>query len=419
VNAYNDLADVDLQSGPQIRGQAFLDDMDQIRDTDPVHWSPQSHCWILTQHQDVSDLFMGRLPLRHSGRIEAFSFAAVSEADRVDRIPNLSKYVPQWIINLDGERHQRVRSLLVHAFSRRIVERVREFARERSNALLDQAVQKPSVEFNEEIARSLTGHVLFKLIGLPDSKFPALKDWATALVEGLGSGSPSIERLERAEWSVREMNSAVRTELKKRKIRPQDDLMTSLLQATENGEQLTVDELLAQMQVIIVAGHDTTANTMTLGLEALQRHPAAWRQLYEHPDRIQQYIAELQRYTAMSGGQALLASEDFELHGKQIKRGQVVVGAIMAADRDPLRFADATRLDFTRNNKDSLVFAPGPHFCLGHMLAKMQLAEFFLALVKRVECVELLDDKLNFMPVFTFRGLYSLNVRFSARRVKE
>src|ERR1700676_5512364 len=103
------------------------------------------------------------------------------------------------------------------------------------------------------------------------------------------------------------MNSAVRTELEKRKISPQDDLITSLLQATENGEQLTVDELLAQMQVIIVAGHDTTANTMTLGLEALRRHPTAWRQLYEHPDRIQQYIAELQRYTAMSGGQALLA----------------------------------------------------------------------------------------------------------------
>jgi pimeloyl-[acyl-carrier protein] synthase len=415
MSAMLDTADVDLQFGMQTRGNEILGDFDRLRREDPVHWSEQSRCWVLTRHQDVSALFMARLPVRHGGRIETFAFAALSERERAERVPNLSKYVPQWIINLDGEAHQRIRSLLVHAFGRPVVGRVREYARERVESLLSQCVQRHSFEFNEEFARVVTGYVLFRLIGMPESLFPSLKDWATAIVEGLGSTTPSFEKLEKSEWAVRQMNEAVLIELEKRRVAPQEELLTSLLQATVDGARLTVDELLAQMQIIIVAGHDTTANTMTLGVEALSRNPDALHYMSDHPEEITTCVSELQRYVAMSTGQALLATDDFELSGKKIKRGDVVVGLIAAADRDPLKFTDPGTLDLKRNNKDSLVFAPGPHFCIGHVLAKMQLAEFFLALARRVRSIEILDDTLRFMPVFSFRGLYYLNVRFNAR----
>jgi cytochrome P450 len=407
--------DIDLRTAPRVRGNALLGDLDAIREREPVFWSEQSHCWLLTRHQDVADLFMGRMPVRHSGRIEAFSFAHLSREDLHRRIPTVAKYVPQWIINLDGENHSRIRLLLVKAFSKRIVENLREYARSQSERLIDEAVERGAVEFNEEIARVLTGHVLFKLLGMPEEMFASLKDWAIAIVEGFGTGRPSIDLLERADRAAAQMNSAVLDELEKRRKAPRDDLLTGLLEVAEAGERLTVDELLAQMQIIIVAGHDTTANSMTLGVEALSRHPDAWRYMRDHPDTIGACIAELQRYIAMSGGQALLAAEDFTLEGKHIKAGDVLVGLIAAADRDPLMFQDADRIDMTRDNRQSLVFAPGPHFCLGHMLAKMQLAEFFSALVRHVESVELLDAKLDFMPVFSFRGLYSLPVRFHPR----
>jgi cytochrome P450 len=95
-----------------------------------------------------------------------------------------------------------------------------------------------------------------------------------------------------------------------------------------------------------------------------------------------------------------------------------VLGLIAGADRDPSKFREPTCLDFTRNNEDSLVFAPGPHFCLGHLLAKMQLSEFISALVNRAGSIDVLDAKLAWMPVFTFRGLYKLNVRINPRRVR-
>ena len=100
-------------------------------------------------------------------------------------------------------------------------------------------------------------------------------------------------------------------------------MLTGLLQATEDGDKLSVDELLAQLHIIIVAGHDTTVNTMTLGVEALSRHPEALQYLYLHPDQVEKCIPELQRYVGMSGGQSLLASEDFEIHGKLIKKARL------------------------------------------------------------------------------------------------
>ena len=124
---------------------------------------------------------------------------------------------------------------------------------------------------------------------------------------------------------------------------------------------------------------------MTMGVEALSRNPEAWQYIYENPDKILDCVNELMRYIAMSSGQPRLAAEDFEWHGKQIRKGQIVFLSIQGANRDPDAFANAEKLDFTRDNAGSLVFAPGIHHCIGHLLAKMQLCEFFSALVQRFE----------------------------------
>jgi cytochrome P450 len=406
--------DIDVAGDCQTRGNAILEDLDRIRESEPVFWSDKSKCWIVTRHQDVAELLSARLPLLHGGRIEAFAFRCIDPSQWAVQIPTLARSVPLWSIDLDGPDHSRLRALLVKGFTKGIVERVRAYARDRTNRLLDHAIATREVEFNEQIARDLTGHVLFKLIGMPEELFPKLREWATAVVEGL-AGVEAVDKLLRAERAAAEMNQAVLLEIEERKSRPQEDLLTSLLQATEAGDKLTMEELLAQMQVIIVAGHDTTANTMTLGVEALSRHPSAWEYWYSHPEQSQKCVAELQRYVAMSGAQALRAGKDFEWHGKQIKEGQVVVGVIAAGDRDPRKFDQPLKLDFSRDNRDSLVFAPGPHYCIGNMLAKMQLGEFFGALVSRCKSVDILDQRLAFMPALAFRGLYNLNVRFHAR----
>jgi len=110
-----------------------------------------------------------------------------------------------------------------------------------------------------------------------------------------------------------------------------------------------------------------------------------------------------------------VATEDFEWHGKTIRAGDTLYLMQAAGNRDPRVYAHAERLDLDRDNSQSLVFGPGLHHCVGHLLAKMQLTEFFGALVQRFEGVEFLDSALDFMPQIVFRGLYKLNVRLKPR----
>lgn len=409
-----ELLDVDLTDGPRDRGQAMITDLDEIRSTDPVFWSEKSRCWFVTRHADVVDMFQRRLPVTNDGRM--FPVFHLIPPDQWDaRIPALVKYSDLWITSSEGERHARLRSLLMKALNRKMVEGLRPYAEARAEYLVDIMVAEGEIEFNERISRAMTGDVLFKLLGMPPELIPNLRDWATWLMEGVGATVPTAERLERASLALEKMNEAVLIELDKRRKDPKDDLITGLLNAAEGDDKLSIDEILAQMHVAIVAGHDTTMNTLTLSVDALARNPDAFAYLVENQDKLLAIVTELQRHIAMVGGQPRLVSDDFELGGKQIRKGDMVAVLIAAANRDPAVFANPDKLDFTRDNRNSMVFAPGVHFCLGHHLAKMQLTSFLGALARKVKSIEVLDEELDFLPVWVFRGVYQMQVRVTGR----
>jgi pimeloyl-[acyl-carrier protein] synthase len=409
-----DVLDVDLTNDPRDRGQAMIDDLDRIREDDPVHWSEASRCWFITRHSDVVDAFQRRLPLTNDGRMFPV-FHLIPREEWDTRIPALVKYSDLWITSSEGPRHARLRSLLMKAMNRKIVEGLRPHARSRAEFLVDRMNAAGTLEFNEDISRQMTGDVLFKLLGMPEEHLADLRNWATWLMEGVGATVPTAERLEKASHALELMNEVVAAELEKRRKDPQDDLLTGLLNAHEGDDRLSYDEILAQMHVAIVAGHDTTMNTLTLSVDALARNPDAWDWMVANQDKMLDVVTELQRYIAMVGGQPRLVSEDFEIGGKTIRKGEVVAVMIASANRDPAVFADADKIDFTRDNRQSMVFAPGIHFCLGHHLAKLQLTEFLGALARKVARIEVLDDALDFMPVWVFRGVYQMNVRVTAR----
>jgi len=408
--------DIDLLNGPQVKGNAIIEDFNRARERAPVFWSDLSHTWVVGRHKDVSDGFQGVYPLANRGRSENFALMSIPKDRQAELVPNLHKYLPNWIVDVDPPQHTRLRGLVMRAFSKKMVEQLRAGAREQIQKLLDRAENERDIEFNEQIARPLPGHTIFKLFGIPERHFPDLRNWTNAVVGAMTTPGSPLEALQACDRALGEMNRVVIEELEKRKTNPQNDLFTQLLQATEDGESLTLDELLGAMHIFIVAGHDSTANTMTLGTEALSRHPEAWDYIYRHPEEIQNCVNELMRYIAMSSGQPRLVAEDFEWHGQQLKKGQPVALLIAAANRDPRVFKDPEKLDFQRDTSETQVFAPGIHHCIGHLLAKMQLAEFFSALVSRFESVEVLDEKLDFMPAFVFRGLYGMNVRFHPRK---
>lgn len=191
--------------------------------------------------------------------------------------------------------------------------------------------------------------------------------------------------------------------------------MTALVQATDQGEKLTVEEMLGALHILIVAGHDSTANTLTLSLAALSQQPQAWNYMHDNPANSMACCLELMRYVAMSASQPRIVAEDFEWHGKQLKKDEVIFLMMAAGNRDPRVYEDPETLDLTRTNDQSLVFGPGVHHCIGHVLAKMQVTEFFSALVREFQGAQVLDDRLKFMHQLAFRGLSELNVRMIPR----
>jgi len=343
------------------------------------------------------------------------TFTVIPPEEVQNRIPTLIAYLTKWIVSHDPPVHTRMRKLLVKAFSKKVVDSVRPYVQARVAQLLDEQKPNEDLEFVEGIARQLPGGVILKLMGLPQEYLPRLKAWANAFQMGLASSRPEIQWLEAAERAMIEMNEIFRNAIEEHRRSPREDLLTSLIEATEDGQSLSEDEMLASLSLILIAGHDTTHNSMTLGLVALGHSPQSWRYMYEHPDRTLSCVNEIMRLSAMSAAQPRIATEDFEWHGKTIRAGDPLYLMQAAGNRDPRVYAHPDQLDMERDNSQSLVFGPGLHHCVGHLLAKMQLTEFFSALVRRFEGVEFLDPTLEFMPQIIFRGLYKLNVRLKPR----
>jgi pimeloyl-[acyl-carrier protein] synthase len=413
MNTTSVAPDVDLSKVAAL-GESLLTELDRLRESDPIHWSPATGAWLVTRHADIVRAFSGVLPLSvNPSRRPTFTVIPPEEVQ--NRIPTLIAYLTKWIVSHDPPVHTRMRKLLVKAFSKKVVDSVRPYVQARVAQLLDEQKQTEDLEFVEGIARQLPGGVILKLMGLPQELLPRLKTWANAFQMGLASSRPEVQWLDAAERAMIEMNEIFRNAIEEHRRSPREDLLTSLIEATEDGQSLSEDEMLASLSLILIAGHDTTHNSMTLGLVALGHSPQSWRYMYEHPDRTLSCVNEIMRLSAMSAAQPRVATEDFEWHDKTIRAGDPLYLMQAAGNRDPRVYAHADRLDLERDNSQSLVFAPGVHHCVGHLLAKMQLTEFFGALVRRFEGVEFLDPALDFMPQIIFRGLYKLNVRLKPR----
>jgi len=175
--------DVDISKVGAL-GNQFIADVGKLRDVDPVRWSPSSGCWLITRHDDVADALSGKLPLS-TKRLISIGLGAIPEAERAERFPAIMRYMPNWIVDVDPPDHTRLRKLMVKAFSKKVVESVRPFVRERVKVLLEKLSRQPEIEFNEEISRQLPGSVILKLIGL---------SWCEAIVPMLAKAGSSTNQ---------------------------------------------------------------------------------------------------------------------------------------------------------------------------------------------------------------------------------
>jgi cytochrome P450 len=394
-------------------GDELLARLDALRAVDPVMWSETNNVWLVTGHAEVMEAFNDAVRFSNR-RLPGAAVAQVPPQDLNRLLPIIMNATDSWLLNKDGADHMRMRKLLVRAFGKPIVEGLRPHARRFIREALDAAAQQGDVEFVSQIARRIPARTILKQLGLTDDLVPRLHKWSQ-LLNQVGNVNVPLENLLEVEQALKDLRDMFRPEFAKRRVQPTEDFLSALVTANEAGDKLSEDEMFGTCDIVLIAGHDTTTNSMSLGSAALAQHPEACEYIRRNPEHAGNIVLELSRLVSMSTAMGRRAAMDFNFHGHEIKKDQIVILFQGSANRDPKVFPHPEQLDFSRNQDLNMMFGPGPHHCIGHLLAKMQLAEFFPELVRRFD-LELLDTKLDFGPTMGFRGLDTLNLRLHPRQ---
>jgi cytochrome P450 len=279
--------------------------------------------------------------------------------------------------------------------------------------------------------------VIAELLGLPPSDRDCFKKWSDDLFAILGTvRHKSPELLERAAQSLEEMTDYVRGLSRKRREHPQDDLLTALLSVTDEdgfacphpydpstlqagGEEvhehaststLTGDELVANINILLSTGHETTTHLIGNGLLALLLHPDQKKKLKMDTGLLASSVEEMLRYDNPVQITYRSAVEDAEIHGRLIRRGDLVNTVIGSANRDPERFTNPDRFDITRSEGRHLGFGMGIHFCIGAPLVRLEAEIVFETLLRRFPGMALATEQLEWQEHPIFRGLKTLPV---------
>jgi cytochrome P450 len=381
--------------------------LNAIRDNDPVFWSEANRSWVLTKHSHIVDAFRDR---RFSSA-GSFLFGMEHHVDLKD-VPNLVKYSRNWLINMDGKNHINIRKVLMPVFSKASIDKYIPLIEEIALELVDEIASKGTVDYVVDVAYQLPARVITAILGLERKHLDDIKRWSDILVLTILPQHLSRENLITGERAMAAMNDLVLSEMEVRRSQPREDLLTDFVQLVDSGA-LSLDEALATLQIVLVAGHDTTANSNVLALQALLKHPEQMAYFRANVDNAIDFIPELMRYTAMSATQFRIALEDIELDGKTIGKGDFILLSLAAANRDPASFEAADKLDLTRDASGHLTFAPGFHLCLGHYLARLELSIYFKHLLQRFDNIVIPEQKTEQNGNFVFRGIQHLQANFS------
>ena len=386
----------------------------RLRETDPVHWSEEFRAWVLTRYADVAAGL-------HDPRFAADRMPQLSRLEtlNLEWLRPLFSATHKMILFQDPPDHTRLKGLANRAFTRPIVEGWRATIQQLVDGLLDRAEQAETLDVIADFARPLPLAVISMVLGFPDAARERLKAWSDEMAPFFGNFSHTGPQMTAAQRAVLEFSEYIRTLVRDRRRGSGrgNDLMSLL--AHDVGGALTEDELVANVILLVGAGHVTTTDLIGNGTLALLQHPEqASRVGQSRPASglMESAIEELLRYDSPVQMTARLIKDNVEIDGRRIARGQWVVLWLGAANRDPARFSRPDDLDLERPDNRHLAFGSGAHFCVGAPLARLQAQIALGTLFRRCPDMALQDRPLTWGHSSTLRSLTSLPVWRSARK---
>ena len=390
----------------------------QMRAEQPVMLIESLGMYLVTRHDLVlsvlrdpgtySSMFGGAsMPLPTEARAK---MAAVM-ADGYPRVPTM--------LTADMPDHTRYRRLVSKAFTPKVIAELEPVIRAIATKLIDSWIDSGSIEFVEQFGVPLPVEVIAHALNVPESRMADFKRWSDDSIAGIGTNISLEQRLE-AERGVNEYQHYFAAEFEKRKIEPQDDLLSALLQARIDDDDpevtdkrpLDMAEMLSIVQQLLVAGNETTTKLLTETMRLLANDPDQWQRLRQDPTRAANVIEEALRLSTPTQGMFRIATRDHELEGVHIPKGARLVIVFASANRDEAIYDDADAFDPDRSSlRDHLAFGKGIHFCLGAALSRLEGKVALEELARRLDSFTLTDsNKFEYFPSFLLRGLTRLDV---------
>ena len=388
-----------------ITGERFHEVMGALRErswiarADPVGW-------IVLDHEAVA-FFMRTAQANFPG-ILMLELQGITEGPMWDRMKGN-------LLDLRGDDHRRQRKLVQPAFSPKEADKQRPLMRQEVEKLWHAVEADGECDFVAAFAKPYPARMIAGVMGSPLEDAPQLGEWAN-LIQGQFDPIKIATMLPQLERASTEFVGYVDELIQKRKGHPKDDLITKLIEAEQDGDRLTEEEMGHLVSAVLVGGVDTTQAQLAHGIRLFAAHPEQWALLAQDPEGMASAAAdEVLRYEPITPLTARITLEDVEYRGVQFPKDTVILACSLTANHDPQAYGDAEDFDISadRGRAKPLTFGAGPHFCLGANLARAELEEAFAFLAPRMADLALAGEPVYDTPLGV-HGLRELPISFSA-----
>ena len=320
-------------------------------------------------------------------------------------IHRLSGPITRHMLNRDGPDHTRLRTLVHKAFTPSLVEHLRERIQNVCDELLDELERKRQIDLMAGFALPLPLTIIAELLGIPTKERTRFHSLARSSLSASNTVGV-IRSLPDQRFIIRRLRKLIA----ERRRDAGDDLISALIQVKEAGDKLSEEELIGMINLLLIAGYETTVNLIGNGALALLEHPSQRELLKSDPGTA---IEELLRYTSpLDIASQRFAAEELTIDSTTIRRGDLVVAMIGSANHDETQFRDPDMLDLRRDPNRHVAFGQGIHFCIGAPLARLEGQIALLTLFRRFPNVRLdrKPESLRWRKSLIVRGLEELHV---------
>jgi len=363
-----------------------------LRDEHPCFWSEEARMWILSRHADI---------LAALGNWQVYSSAS---GNLMDELPNRAGAT---LGTTDPPRHDRLRALVQHAFTRRGLEVLTDPIRGLVQEQVAELKGRREFDFVNDFTAKVTAKILFRMLGLPPGDDQEVRERAVLMVQSdPTTRQKGPQHIAAYEW----MQQYAAGVIDARRKTPKDDLISQFCVAEINGEKLAEREVLLTVTTLIMAGIESLGGfTVMFGLN-MADHADARRRLVAEPALIPDAIEESLRLNTSGQRFRRKLMQDTTLHGQALKAGDFVCLAYGSGNRDERAFPNPDVYDIARKPRGHLGFGGGVHACLGAMVARLAVKVIYEEFLAKFPEFTRVDEKLDWMPSTTFRSPMSLRL---------